>query len=558
MKGLTTTLLAAQRGASATPYVAVSIVNKALTTTYSFYTTDSPNRLLAATQTEGRFSPGGGSAPSPSAIVEISNDNLFFQGKDLRGWKVSIDWGFVTGAGNEYVRAAPMWVVSQQNVSREGKLVCRLTCMDIWTRMGWYGIMSGGTRLAGTITGTYTFNETVTGSVSGVTAKFFSQGSGHIIVKLPSGSFSAGETVTGATSGATITGIAITTGGIGLPPAWPGTIAITTILSHLMATLELQTGDNNLTIDIAESLQAGTPTTACGLNTSYQELVSTLMAFTKSGLRFRDSSGMRILAILDSPQTRLVGTPVGTFTVGETVTQAVSGATGRLVYQSATYVVIEATTGTFNTTNVVSGATASLTPTSISTLDYDYDSTHVFYSSVNEAALVLPNRVISVAGLDDSGNYVLAGAAVDQTSIDAWGTATEIFDLDRYAAATTQADVDNRASARMSWYQLERYQGGLVVPMNVGQEVWDLVQLVDSRSGVTTTARVGRLTRQFKPSTYVLSLELGGQIPYPTSLPPPWRGGYPEPEWDLGYPPVPPSPPRPTPYVPILPPEYLD
>ncbi len=75
---------------------------------------------------------------------------------------------------------------------------------------------------------------------------------------------------------------------------------------------------------------------------------------------------------LDFINTRLVGTVTGTFTKGETVTQATSGAQGvfdeTVTVGAATWTLVyRTTTVEFNTTNLItnSGATASLTPTAV-------------------------------------------------------------------------------------------------------------------------------------------------------------------------------------------------
>lgn len=56
-------------------------------------------------------------------------------------------------------------------------------------------------------------------------------------------------------------------------------------------------------------------------------------------------------------------TVTGTFALGETVTQATSGATGVVVAQSATGIVVKSVTGTFDTTHLVTGGTSAATGT---------------------------------------------------------------------------------------------------------------------------------------------------------------------------------------------------
>lgn len=73
--------------------------------------------------------------------------------------------------------------------------------------------------------------------------------------------------------------------------------------------------------------------------------------------------------------TGLVGT--GTFTDGETITQAVSGATGKIVgaQASGTKLIFFVTSGTFNNVNLCTGGTSSATFTSTSTFTTYVDST---------------------------------------------------------------------------------------------------------------------------------------------------------------------------------------
>mgnify|MGYP001560899129 FL=1 len=59
-----------------------------------------------------------------------------------------------------------------------------------------------GRKLTGTVSGTFTAGETVTGGTSGAKGEFSYQGSGYIRVRKTTGTFVTGETATGASSGA--------------------------------------------------------------------------------------------------------------------------------------------------------------------------------------------------------------------------------------------------------------------------------------------------------------------------------------------------------------------
>lgn len=64
----------------------------------------------------------------------------------------------------------------------------------------------------------------------------------------------------------------------------------------------------------------------------------------------------------------LLGAQTGTFVLGESVSQATSGATGVIVAITAAGITVDTVTGTFDTTHVVTGGTSSATMTPSSVL----------------------------------------------------------------------------------------------------------------------------------------------------------------------------------------------
>lgn len=69
-----------------------------------------------------------------------------------------------------------------------------------------------------------------------------------------------------------------------------------------------------------------------------------------------------------SASVTLFGTQTGTFVVGESVSQATSGATGIVLAAASTGIVVGTVTGTFDATHVVTGGTSSATMTPSSVL----------------------------------------------------------------------------------------------------------------------------------------------------------------------------------------------
>lgn len=130
MRTLSSTLLAAQRAASATPYIIVIAEHKSGAPVYYFTT---PNNKVHSM--EHREEPYGG-----EARIRLKNNDQWFSGKDLRGYKIGIGYGYATASGDEYSIAPPLWVMSQQDVSEEGELLTELICIDIWQKMSWTGV----------------------------------------------------------------------------------------------------------------------------------------------------------------------------------------------------------------------------------------------------------------------------------------------------------------------------------------------------------------------------------------------------------------------------------
>jgi len=76
-------------------------------------------------------------------FIELDNSDEALSGVDYRGTYVDIWWGFV----EEYAQASalPSLVVDKQSlVSRDGKLIMVLECLDYWARLSFYNATLGG------------------------------------------------------------------------------------------------------------------------------------------------------------------------------------------------------------------------------------------------------------------------------------------------------------------------------------------------------------------------------------------------------------------------------
>lgn len=305
---------------------------------------------------------------------------------------------------------------------------------------------------------------------------------------------------------------------------------------------------------------------------------------------------------------KIVGTIAGAFQIGELVTQATSGATGRLAGVSGTYIVVTRVTGTFATSYTCTGGTSGATvsaPTAVTdnygdlvyasgetatsariasvtglttTVDtddpdgsmadtpklavavgtsmrdvvgrmllrskcgarycndgqlhilylntataaqYAFDGTHAFLEDMRDKAIILPNTVYFVDVMPADGiaaTYV--GTANDSTSVSAIGTFVAPIQVDPDIASN--AEGNTRAAAWIAQKVAQAYQGKITAPMECGLEVYDMVQAVDARLGVTVKGRIGRIERQYIPAQgiYKVAMTLGSLYSEPSSMEP--------------------------------------
>ena len=116
-RSISSTLLAAQKGSGATPYIRLVFTDP------DSNETDYSSRLL---QLEHREEPY-----HEEATLILRNDDLAIS--DLTGQWVEIGYGHTTGSGNEYSSTARLWVKSYLPISLEGKLIVILHLEGMWT-----------------------------------------------------------------------------------------------------------------------------------------------------------------------------------------------------------------------------------------------------------------------------------------------------------------------------------------------------------------------------------------------------------------------------------------
>lgn len=143
---------------------------------------------------------------------------------------------------------------------------------------------------------------------------------------------------------------------------------------------------------------------------------------------------------------------------------------------------------------------------------------HQFFTRSHTSKITIPNRIImlpELATVDSAPDFV--GVAVDQDSIDRIGY-MDMITVDE--GLTSLGEANSRASAIMSRLQAESSDGIAIVPMNIGQETYDRVQVIDSRLGIDSPMNhfVGMIKRVWTSNQYAMELGLGGLMAHLSSL----------------------------------------
>lgn len=151
------------------------------------------------------------------------------------------------------------------------------------------------------------------------------------------------------------------------------------------------------------------------------------------------------------------------------------------------------------------------------TWTYELDG-HQFYTRSHTAKISIPNRIVMVPELPTSEySPDFIGVALDQTSIDKIGF-MDMITVDPGVVSIGEAN--SRAYALMSRLQAENSDGLVIIPMNIGQELYDKVRLIDLR--IETTAHmdhfVGMIKRVWTTNQYAMEMGLGGLMSHLSSL----------------------------------------
>lgn len=149
-----------------------------------------------------------------------------------------------------------------------------------------------------------------------------------------------------------------------------------------------------------------------------------------------------------------------------------------------------------------SGGTWSVASGSI---DFEFEegrADHIFYSEVNRNRLVIPNKVTVKT-------YASAGTAYSGTAASSASFNLLAIEDFRQMPLVSDAQAGSIVSAIITRLENSANKGSATVPMNVGAEVWDYVNVVDARQGNSQAGNIGMLTRHYGQNEWSMSLSFG-------------------------------------------------
>lgn len=147
--------------------------------------------------------------------------------------------------------------------------------------------------------------------------------------------------------------------------------------------------------------------------------------------------------------------------------------------------------------------------------DYQYSlasDAHNFFSKSYEKRLVLPNYFIVSTHPEHEGT-AYSGYASDDTSY-----ALLPFKTTKYLRLDDNDQGEDIAKALLARAKINASRGSGIVPMNVGAEVYDYVEVTDSREGGSSrTGNIGQINRHCASGIFEMSFSFGklGIVPMP-------------------------------------------
>ncbi len=287
MRTLHAGLTTAQQAASGTPYVLVSATDGV--DTYNYDTAASGGASKRVVSVHHWEEPYGG-----MATIRLDNSDQNFKTLNLRGFAVTLSWGFLC-AGPAYRTSSvqPLWVVSQRDISVEGKLLTELICYDKWAYLANSFLIAAGVELVGTVVNpkNFTIGETITGDSSGATGKLSSVTATSISVIDVTGTFITTEDADGASiSCGSLTAVTAKSAAGG--GEWNKDTSILNILKAITSSVLT---DVILDEDDSDTNMQDQPLVMVPTGARVRWLIRQLLQMTKCGARIEDDDKLHVL-----------------------------------------------------------------------------------------------------------------------------------------------------------------------------------------------------------------------------------------------------------------------
>ena len=583
MRTLSSELTTAQVDDSRTPYLTITFTSFDGATVRTYTTADGTNRIILAKQAEGRFDEdnrevlGINDTDMPiSTIIQIHDDDKSINVLDHKGYKVQIGWGFNTTAGDQSSKSPAMIVVEQRSLSFEGTLVVEFYCMSLFdfTRFGW---------AKQTVTLNIEYHADVTvrhllmdllgrqpdavlvednsgGTYEDMTAEAIDPtdgsdlGSANDLFIMPSGAteaaddsfivgaaevfdiFSINLTTLGVQGGATVLAFEyVTATG---PDVW------STLSSVVDNTTEWTTGE---LVTIRWQLPTNWVTTTINSQGPFYYMRVRIVSLAAN----YSTNPLATKLVINS---RHAGITLDTATAdqGDDYKPSVSFR----IHEDLIFILKQILGETLLVLYVADdGFHLKFKDASVGSVDYTYKTVesspttdHGFFTGMLREQLIVPNSIIYTnlaPGEDGTRIQNTSGTpSQDSTSVAAYGVIQDVrVEPDLVTSAAVATTLSDGAIKRLL---RDAVQATIEVPMNCGQEVWDVVTVNDTRSGQVFTTILSQLLRTYEPGFYSLEMFSGGAINSSGNLVSPTKGLAPSPE-----PPPEPPPPVPDPPPPV-------
>lgn len=528
MQTLSANLTTAQKSASRKPYIEIKFLSRNGATERIYKTTDSPRIISFITQVDARDHTNSISTSDGvfSTIIRLRDSDNSINTADFEGYRVYINWGLVTSGGNETAPkpAPPSFVFTKRRISTPQDNFIEFYCISLWEYAKFQYLNKLVTAAPEKYTGNAVMRQIMMDLLGGVFADSIQQDD--------NGSFTNYTTLAERYN----------IDGLVLPfPASPVAGEDNFYIGHASLfnriSFDIKTSGAGLTV-VAEYWNGSAWTAISTSTDDYSDdagLVGGLTGSTLAIYSFQtpsDWATRTVNSITDKYWIRGRVSAVGGYTQPE-INRIVIGMNLAIGLDTD-----EVTQGDdfppyletqFDDTNAVLGVKLlqytklgiitkfngfhlAFIDSASTTQDYTYDTAnlqHIIFENVQSESAVLPNKIV-VTDIDTGDLATNVTGEDDLTdSQTAWGIIPTIVEDQ---SITNTSDADKLAARILDQHFRDRVQGRVFAKINVGQEVWDLVQTNDGRLSNNFDGRVHRITRVFATGVYTIELDLGGYV----------------------------------------------